>query len=70
MTGLNRKAFEALLPIFTAAYESSRLQEHQQRQPRCSGRRQHWDVEIERLLLLTDGGPSHCPLASLMNNAG
>lgn len=39
MTGLNHKAFEALLPIFTAAYESSRLQEHQQRQRAPGGGR-------------------------------
>lgn len=39
MTGLNRKAFEKLLPIFTAAYESSRSGEHQKRQRAPGGGR-------------------------------
>jgi hypothetical protein len=39
MTGLSRKAFEEPLPIFAQAYESSRLQEQQQRQRAPGGAR-------------------------------
>jgi hypothetical protein len=39
MTGLNCKAFEELLPIFTAAYESSLSKEHKERQRAPGGGR-------------------------------
>jgi hypothetical protein len=39
MTGLNRQAFEDLLPIFIAAYESSRSKEPQERQRAPGGGR-------------------------------
>jgi hypothetical protein len=39
LTGLNRKAFEALLPDFTEAYEQSRVKPHITRQHAPSGGR-------------------------------
>jgi hypothetical protein len=43
MTGLNRKAFEALLPSFATAYEKSRVKAGEQRQ-RSPGRRRKSNV--------------------------
>ena len=37
MTGLNRKAFESLLPSFTQAYEESRLRPEMKRKRAVGG---------------------------------